>query len=90
MRRWLVGLVAIVVLGSAALMLSPWPSVYPIRFVFDRGAAAAAAKLEKHVPPSIGTITSRYDPADKDAVLDAYRSPQPKPDAPTASARSAA
>jgi len=83
MRRWLIALVAIAVLGLSAFILSPWPSVYLIRFVFDRGAAAAAAKLEKHVPPSVGTVTVRYDPADEDAVLDVYRSPQPKPDAPT-------
>lgn len=83
MRRWLIGLIAIAALGSAVFVLSPWPGVYVIRFIFDRGAAEASAKLEKHVPPSTGTVTVHYDPGDKDAVLDVYRPPQPKPDGPT-------
>lgn len=82
MRWWLAGLLGSVGILVAAFFLSPWPSVYVIRFVFDKGAAAAAAKLEKHVPPTVGATTVRYDPGDKDAILDVYRSPQPKPNAP--------
>jgi acetyl esterase/lipase len=35
------------------------------------------------VPPSIETTSVHYDPADRDAVLDVYRSPQRKPGAVT-------
>lgn len=82
MRRWLVGLLAFVAVAVAAFFLSPWPSVYLIRAVFDKGAADASARLEKHVPQAVATTTVSYDPADKDAVLDVLRSAQEKPNAP--------
>ena len=83
MRRWLFALIAVAALVATAFVVSPWPSVYLIRIVFDRGAAAASAKLEKHVPASVTTTTASYDTADNDAVLDIYRSPRQKAEAPT-------
>ncbi|MFZ5733386.1 MAG: alpha/beta hydrolase [Pseudomonadota bacterium] len=76
MRWWLAALLASAGILVAAFVLSPWPSVYLIRFVFDRGAAAASAKLEKHLPQTISTTTASYDPSDKNAILDVYRPPQ--------------
>lgn len=78
MRRWLIGLIAIALLVVCAFLLSPWPSVALIRFIFDDGAAKSAEKLEKHVPPSVKATTVRYDQTDSDAVLDVYRSPHTK------------
>jgi acetyl esterase/lipase len=53
-----------------------------IRALFDQGATAASASLEKHIPPGIETTTHVYDPADPDAVLDIHRGPDPVPGAP--------
>lgn len=58
----------------AAYFLTPWPSVLVIRAIFDKGAADASAKLQKHVPTGIVAQEGiRYDPADPDALLDIYR-----------------
>jgi acetyl esterase len=83
MRRWVIGLVAIVALVAGAFVLSPWPGVLVIRAIFNRGAAAASAKLEGHVPAAVTTTTAGYDAADSDAVLDIYRLPDARPGAPT-------
>jgi acetyl esterase len=81
-RFWLSALACMAAVLAAAFFLSPWPSIYLIRFVFDKGAAKASAKLEKHVPPGIYTTTASYDPSDKDAVLDVYRTQQQPPKGP--------
>lgn len=73
MRKWLFGLLLVVVAVIAAFILSPWPSVYVIRAIFDKGAAEASEKLAKHVPAEIRTETFNYDPSDKGAVLDIHR-----------------
>ncbi|MGY4308079.1 acetyl esterase [Bradyrhizobium sp. USDA 4369] len=83
MRWWLIGLLGIVGIVVAAFFLSPWPSVYLIRLVFDKGAAEASAKLEKHTPQLVRVTTVSYDPADKDGFLDIYRPPQQRPKVPT-------
>jgi acetyl esterase/lipase len=72
-RKVLLGLAAVAALIFAAFMLSPWPSVFLIRLVFDKGAATASTKLQKHVPASIKAATYRYDPASNDGFLDVYR-----------------
>lgn len=82
MRKWLLGILAVAAVIAAAFVLSPWPGVYIIRAIFDRGAAAAAAKLEKHVPAAVTTETLRYDETDPDAVLDIYRAPDTAAEAP--------
>lgn len=73
MRKWLLIALAVVGLIGAAFLVSPWPSIMVIRAVFDRGAAEASRKLERHLPTGISTSTHRYDPADPDAVLDIHR-----------------
>lgn len=71
-------------LALAAHYLTPWPSVLVIRAIFDRGAADASAKLEKHLPKDV-TVQSaiRYDLNDPDALLDIYRPAKLDPRAPT-------
>lgn len=82
MRRVLTALLLLLAAGAAAAVFSPWPGVLVIRAVFERGAAEASARLEKHVPDGITTTTHVYDPADPDAVLDIYRPVQTGPGAP--------
>lgn len=57
MKRILLSLLAIVVVLTigviAAFLLSPWPSVAVIQYVFSRGDQASEAALEKHVPAGI-------------------------------------
>lgn len=63
--------------GSVAIVatyVTPWPSVWLIRGVFDHGAEQASAKLEAKVPTTVEVETGlSYDPADRDAVFDIYR-----------------
>jgi acetyl esterase/lipase len=71
---WILGVGLALALGLwVAFESSPWPGVWVIRFIFERGAAAASRGLEKHLP---GDVTSRlrepYDPADKSAWLDVF------------------
>jgi acetyl esterase/lipase len=73
MRKWLVGLIALVTLISLSFVVSPWPSILLVRAAFDRGAAEASRKLEPHLPSSVTTTTHRYDPANPGAVLDIHR-----------------
>lgn len=83
MRRLLISIAALVAIVIAAFLLSPWPSVWVIRSIFDKGAADASAKLAKHVPANVETATFRYDPLDKDAVLDIYKPPKVEAGSPT-------
>ncbi len=63
-------------LALAAHFVTPWPSVLVIRAVFDRGAAEASARLERHLPPNLRVETDlTYDPSDPDAMLDIIRPP---------------
>ena len=82
MRKWMLGILAVVALIALAFVVSPWPSVHVIRTIFDKGAADASAKLDRHVPASVSTMTLRYDPSDKDAVLDIHRPATVDPSAP--------
>ena len=83
MRRVLIGLVGVAAIVLAAFLLSPWPSVWLIRQVFDSGAAAASEKLEKHVPAGIRLSTHSYDKSDPDAQLDIIRPASVRQGAPT-------
>ena len=76
MRKWLIGLLAASLAIIGAFLLSPWPSVYVIRAIFDKGAAEASEKLARHVPEDVNTITLRYDAQDTDALLDLHRPPR--------------
>lgn len=83
-RRGLLGIAAILVAIVGSFFVSPWPSVFVIRAIFDEGAAVASAALEKHVPA--GLIVREaigYDPADPRALLDVYRPATIAPNAPT-------
>lgn len=77
MGRWIKRLAAalavLVVLVFAAAWLSPWPGVLVIRQIFDAGARAASAKLEKHLPANVRSLNDiAYAPGDPDARLDIH------------------
>lgn len=71
---YLIAIVAVLaVTVFVAFKLSPWPSALLIRRIFDRDGEAVARALESHVPPGITAMRDlRYDPDDKDALLDIY------------------
>lgn len=80
LKRFLLGLVAAVIVVAAgvytAFQLSPWPSVWMIRYSFDKGAAESSASIAGLVPTNISVQNSlSYAPGDKDALLDIYSSP---------------
>lgn len=68
---------AILLLGALVILafnVSPWPRVLVIRAVFDQGAARASAAPAPRVPGNLFVQTSvKYDPGDKDALLDIYK-----------------
>ncbi len=71
-------------LTFASHYLTPWPSVLVVRAIFDRGAAEASAKLERHLPQGVVTSSAiRYAPSDPDALLDIHRPARPNQRAPT-------
>lgn len=53
MKRALFGLAILSGAVVLAFAVSPWPSVYVIRAIFDSGAASAAEKLVRYVPAEI-------------------------------------
>jgi len=67
---------AILVLGIItflAFKLSPYPSIWIIRYAFNKEAVRVNKELEKHVPERIETISHlQYDHNDPEAFLDAY------------------
>lgn len=76
--------VASVVLVVAAFQLSPWPSIWIIRAIFDHGASVASGKLEKHVPLDVEMVGNlKYDSDDPDAGFDIIRPKAPNPGKPT-------
>jgi acetyl esterase/lipase len=77
-------LIGIALLALVAHFLSPWPSVLVIRAIFDKGAAVASEKLQKHLPQGIVTQEAiRYDVSDPDALLDIYHPAQQSKRTPT-------
>jgi acetyl esterase/lipase len=72
-KRALILFVAIAVIAFLAFKLSPYPSVWIIRYAFNKEAVRVNEELEKYVPAKIETIGNvQYDKADPDAYLDAY------------------
>lgn len=68
----------------AAHFITPLPSVWVVRAVFDSGAATASKALEKHLPKNVSVNSAVvYDPDDPDALLDIYKSSQVDASAPT-------
>lgn len=78
LRKILAWIALLLGLGAlAAHYLTPWPSVWAIRAVFDSGAASASDALAKHLPTNVTTRAAlRYDETDPDALLDIYRPAQ--------------
>jgi acetyl esterase/lipase len=72
-------LIAILVLGAITFLsfkLSPYPSIWIIRYAFNKEAVQVNKELEKYVPEKIETISNlHYDTNDPDAFLDAYFHP---------------
>lgn len=83
MWRWITGILVVAAIAVASFLLSPWPGVFLVRAIFDKGAATASAKLEERVPTDVTTETLRYDAADPDAMLDIHRPPETRAGAPT-------
>lgn len=73
--RVLLGTLALLAAATmAAFLVSPWPSVWVIRAVFDAGARRASDALAARVPAHVRTTADlHYDPDDPDAVLDIHR-----------------
>ena len=60
-----------------AFKLSPYPSVWIIRYAFDKEADKVNRELAIQVPDSIKSIENvQYDPGDGDAYMDAYIQPE--------------
>ena len=83
MRRTVVVFLAVLAVIAAAFIVSPLPGVYFIRFIFDKGAAAASAALEPLVPATISVSTHAYGEEASDEILDIYRAPDFDPALPT-------
>lgn len=73
MRKLFIGVLVLCLTGTAAFLVSPWPGVFVIRWIFDQGSAAASARLASRVPASVSTQTFQYDPAEPGALLDIHR-----------------
>tara|TARA_R110000850_G_scaffold254614_1_gene380242 strand:- start:129423 stop:130466 length:1044 start_codon:yes stop_codon:yes gene_type:complete len=69
-------LLTIIILGGLiflAFKLSPYPSVWIIRYAFNKEAIRVNKELEKYVPANIETISNvHYDKDDQNAYLDTY------------------
>ncbi|WP_149194374.1 alpha/beta hydrolase [Luteimonas suaedae] len=53
--------------------LTPWPQALLIRYAFEKGGAAMAQALEKHVPPGVAEVRDiAYRDDDRDARLDVF------------------
>lgn len=64
---------ALVLLVFALTRLTPWPEALLIRYEFDKGGAAMARALEKHVPPGVAEMRDiPYRDGDRDAKLDVF------------------
>ncbi|WP_209330692.1 alpha/beta hydrolase [Lunatimonas salinarum] len=70
---------SLLALGAIAFLsfnLSPYPSVWIIRYAFNKEAVRVNKELEKHVPGNIETISNiHYDHKDPVAFMDAYFHP---------------
>lgn len=72
----LISIIALAGIIFLAFELSPYPSVWVIRYAFNKEAVRVNNELEKHVPEGIETISHvHYDENDPDAFLDAYFHP---------------
>ena len=75
--RWIVGLVALVVIVwlavYCAFQVSPWPSALLIRWQFAKNDEQVAAALQKHVPPGVSQLLDiPYAKQGADTHLDVF------------------
>lgn len=72
-KRILISILVVAAMLFFAFKLSPYPSVWMIRYAFNKEAVRVNKELEKYVPDAIETISNiSYDKKDPDALLDAY------------------
>jgi acetyl esterase len=72
-KRLLIILIFLVAIIFLAFNLSHYPSVWVIRYAFNKEAIRVNKELEKFVPANIETISNlHYNDADSDAFLDVY------------------
>jgi len=72
-KRAFISILVLAGIIFVAFKLSPYPSVWIIRYAFNKEAVSVNAALEKHVPNKIETISNvHFDENDPDAFLDAY------------------
>jgi acetyl esterase/lipase len=72
----LISICTVVVIGVgiyAAFQLSPWPSVWLIRYAFAKDGTEAAASIAHLVPKGLSAQRGlSYAPGDRDALLDVF------------------
>jgi len=72
----LISIISLVVIIFLAFKLSPYPSVWVIRYAFNKEAVRVNKELEKHVSNKIEAIIDvHYNEEDPDAFLNAYFHP---------------
>lgn len=75
-KRILISIISLAMIIFLAFKLSPYPSVWIIRYAFNKEAVRVNKELERHVPNEIATISQiHYDKNDPDAFFDAYFHP---------------
>jgi acetyl esterase/lipase len=78
MKKFFLGLVAFIALVAVTVLyITPWPSVWVVRAVFDSGAKTASDALVKHLPDNVMAQKGiQYSAGDPDAFLVIYRPAQ--------------
>lgn len=78
MKKFFLGLVAFIALAAVTVLyITPWPSVWVVRAIFDSGAKTASDALVKHLPNNVKAQKGiQYSAGDPDAFLDIYRPAQ--------------
>lgn len=74
LRKVAAVILAVLLLGYAALRFSPWPAALAVRLVFDADGRRMNAALARYVPADAvtGVLDEPYDPGDADARLDVF------------------
>jgi acetyl esterase/lipase len=73
LTRILIGIGIFIAIIFIAFKISPYPSVWMIRYAFDKEAVRVNQELKQFVPDNIAAIQHvRYDENDNDAYFDAY------------------
>jgi acetyl esterase/lipase len=73
LKRILIFFISLAGILFIVFKVSPYPSVWIIRYAFNKEAIKINKALDKYVPANIITISNvQYDQGDKDAYLNAY------------------